>query len=197
MFRLLKGASAACRGGTSAHDADAVTRFLIQLACDRSSSIPLTSESVSVPLDEINLAAASSFGSILSVQGGGPFWRQRMVHIALPYILSSKKDSFTRQSTATGARLGSLVSACHVICCSSIVAIGSEHAKEVVDMVARGFVELADVEESSTIGAWGDLVSGILSSILKLLYSSPDYVSVIGFVCGTSIHISVHCWKRL
>ena len=77
------------------------------------------------------------------------------------------------------------------------MAIGSEHAKEVVDMVARGFVELADVEESSTIGAWGDLVSGILSSILKLLYSSPDYVSVIGFVCGTSIHISVHCWKRL
>ena len=60
MFRLLKGASAACRGGTSAHDADAVTRFLIQLACDRSSSIPFTSESVSVPLDEINLAVTSS-----------------------------------------------------------------------------------------------------------------------------------------
>lgn len=140
----------------------------------------------------MQLLAASSFGLMISVQNGGAFWRQRMVHIALPSVLAMNASSKTTEartlSAMAGPSMGALVMACHIVCCTPLVVVGEQRAKELINMIARGFVEFADAyaqtrakvsnETSSQFGDWNDLMSGLLAAVLKFFSVSPDDVSV-------------------
>ena len=196
-----QGSAAACRGGVSSPTADAVTRFLVELACKGEAQAPFAEIPVTLVKDStciepsaelvLQRMAASSFGLMISVQNGGAFWRQRMVHNALPSILamnaSNKAAEAGPLSAMSGPPIGALVVACHVVCCTPLVVIGEQRTKELINMIARGFVEFANAyantdtnetnKSSSHFGGWNDLMSGLLASMLKFFSVSPDAVS--------------------
>ena len=195
-----QGAAAACRGGVSAPTADAITSFLVELACNGEARAPFGGQSITVDKDSIEssaqndlqLLAASAFGMMISVQNGGTFWRQRMVHIALPRVLAMNASSKITEpgplSAMSGPPMGALVVACHIVCCTPLVVVGEQRAKELINMIARGFVEFANAysntgtehpnKSPSYFGGWNDLMSGLLASTLKFISISPDAVSV-------------------
>ena len=204
------GSAAACRGGASSPTSDVVTRLLVDIACKNEAIIPFTEETVSPREDSSDIRtagqslpamAASSFGMMLSVQNGGPFWRQRMIHIALPLVLDASKASSTSTvSAVSGPPIGSLVAATHIVCCTPLVVIGEKRAQELINMIARGFVEFAnartlDSGDSSPspkhFEGWNDLMTGLLASMLKLLSSNSD--AMLPYIAGLIPNYLVVC----
>jgi len=204
------GSAAACRGGVSSVTSDAVARFLVDVACKNEATIPLTDQKIS-PREEmsgnriagrsLSASAASSFGMMLSVQNGGPFWRQRMIQIALPLVLDASKASSTSTvSAVSGPPMGPLIAASHIVCCTPMVVIGEKGAQELINMIARGFVEFAnsrtldDGDSSSPpkhFKGWNDLMTGLLASMLKLLGSNSD--AMLPYVAGLIPNFLVVC----
>ena len=204
------GSAAACRGGASSPTSDVVTRMLVDIACKNEAIIPFTEETVSPREDSSDIRtagqslpamAASSFGMMLSVQNGGPFWRQRMIHIALPLVLAASKASSTSTvSAVSGPPIGSLVAATHIVCCTPLMVIGEKRAQELINMIARGFVEFAnartldDGNSSSSpkhFEGWNDLMAGLLASMLKLLSSNSD--AMLPYIAGLIPNYLVVC----
>lgn len=87
-----QGASAACRGSSSIQVSNYVAKYLIQLAISGETGDPFDSNkralfaSSSQIQVALHVATASAYGSLISVDAGSPFWRQRLIHLALKEI---------------------------------------------------------------------------------------------------------------
>ena len=147
------------------------------------------------------LVAASSFGLMISVQNGGPFWRQRMIHMSMPSVLEAneKKSSTTGKdslSAVSGPPIGALALSCHIACCTPLVVLGEKRAEDLINMIARGFVEFANARtgkdgSSSHFAGWSDLMSGLLASLLKFMSGSPD--QMLPYLAGLIPNFLVAC----
>lgn len=184
----MQGSAAAVRGRSSSHIADDVALFLVQLSCDGSARAPFLGDEQIVVfgvLDEaatLQFASSSAFGAMISVEDGGPFWRQRLVHLASRYVLGTgeEKDS---QRNLTPLELGRLIISCYVVASSSVTALGEKALIILSDSI---LMRLSDIyaEDSvtrTTINILGPRMFSMkelaLSAVLKLIATAPNVVS--------------------
>jgi len=165
------GSAASCNGGPSAPVADKIISFFTELCCscyhddnDGDVIMPdLITENTNRINSYISVLAGEAFGSLLAVEGGGPFWKQRAAFMSLPKLLfacrvndssqetngtttNSVRNSQSGYSTetqprhskipsthGTGLSLGPAIAISHFVCCVSIQALGSK--KSLVQLI--------------------------------------------------------------
>mmetsp|Transcript_16164 Transcript_16164/g.16340 ORF Transcript_16164/g.16340 Transcript_16164/m.16340 type:complete len:547 (-) Transcript_16164:119-1759(-) len=158
------GSAASCNGGPSAPVADKIISFFTELCCscyhddnDGDVIMPdLITENTNRINSYISVLAGEAFGSLLAVEGGGPFWKQRAAFMSLPKLLfacrvndssqetngtstNSVRNSQSGYSTetqprhskipsthGTGLSLGPAIAISHFVCCVSIQALGGK-----------------------------------------------------------------------
>ena len=189
----MQGSAAACKGGPYSETADMVASFLIEIACTGASRFLLTDITVHLPAQSeegrkhpivdpsshMYILPASSFGSMLSVKNGGPFWRQRLTHKTLPILLKALQEQAQSQNPPA---LGTLTVVCHMLCCLPVQLLGESNVQQFVPTLIAGLVYF-----SKNVKAWtqsemimsraADVLSVILAALLKLLANSPGDVS--------------------
>ena len=182
------GGAAACRGGPSSISADRVVGILADLVCEGASP-----GNVVVPA-EIDLAAAKvvgaeGLGKLMSLEGGGRFWRQRCASLTLGRIVTvihnamgnpSGADGGIEESVEKGGKtdhlqvLGGLIAASNFACCLPLAVLANNKWGEslgLVDCLLAGLV-LAHKRSPDAagweLGAWGVLVKTCLASFVRL-----------------------------
>jgi len=136
------------------------------------------------PASHAYILPATSFGSMLSVHNGGPFWRQRMTHKTLPVLLKALKVQAKSQNPPA---LGTLAVVCHMLCCLPASLLGESNVKQILPTLIAGLVyfskNLTGLAQSKRISSKPtDLLSIILAALMKILSVSPEYVSRDAFV---------------
>ena len=96
--------------------------------------------------------------------------------------------------------MGSLIAACHIVCCTPVVVIGEKRLQDLINMLARGFVEFANARtiddgDSSSLPkhfeGWNDLMAVLLASMLKFFSSNAD--AMLPYVAGLIPNFLVVC----
>jgi hypothetical protein len=185
MMHGLKGSAAACRGATSSQVSDVVTKYLIKLAINGETQDPFNSSQAVAFASEfqiqvaMHLAAASAYGALISVDYGGPFWKQRLLHLTLKEL-----KAFVAPSDVTDPSFwGRLALVAHVIACGNISAISKSMQSMLVNMLMSDLLliyptdvtdELAQLMVTPDIMALQELV---LAGIIKLAESARPEVS--------------------
>ena len=157
-----------CKGGSYIQIGNGVAQFLVGLACNGSSTLPCTNmpiyiiastetgseNSILDPSSHAQLVAASGFCSLLSVENGGPFWRQRITHIVLPIVMDAcKKQALSQNPPA----LGLLAVVCHIVCCIPLQILGEQSTKDLTPTLVGGLVyftkNVASLQKSERISS--------------------------------------------
>mmetsp|Transcript_12211 Transcript_12211/g.22894 ORF Transcript_12211/g.22894 Transcript_12211/m.22894 type:complete len:1322 (-) Transcript_12211:95-4060(-) len=175
------------RGGASARTADEIARFLALLSCEGAANVP--SLGIDQPLDcnsdiykeksiDILLSSATALGSIFHRKTSNPFAKQRLAHITLPIILSS---GLIGGSELSGTHLGSLLCASHILNCVQVKAFDHDTLSKLSAMLVAGLdkvIPLYVLKEKTLImlGTLEELLSLILTAILKLYYEYPSVI---------------------
>lgn len=128
----------------------------------------------------ISILSASAFGNMLSVQNGGPFWRQRITHKTLPTILKALQEQSQSQYPPA---LGTLAIICHMLCCLPVSVLGGSHVRQFVPTLVAGLVYYSKntsvlVESEMLSSKASGLLSIVITSLAKMLSNSPDDVSI-------------------
>ena len=176
----LLGAAAACRGGNSSIVADKVALFLVDLACFGTAKPPLV-EGDEITLSgeaetELRVVAGSSYGSMLSVDGGSPLWKQRIIHQTLAKT-QRVLDSPGVPSVAVTTVL------CAIVCSGGLRTTKKDIQDRIAFIVIRALSDAAytvfvDAENGSesTVDSLS-LKKLLLASVLKLSSVSPFLVT--------------------
>ena len=129
-----------------------IALFLIELACTGASHYPFsgtTSIQLATPSQQgqkhplLNPAShafilpASALGSMLSVNNGGPFWRQRLTHKTLPILLGALNAQAKSQDPPA---MGTLCVVCHMLCCLPASLLGEANTKQMIPTLVAGLV---------------------------------------------------------
>jgi len=188
----LLGAAAGCRGRHSSKTADEVAKTIVLLACEGSavskmleiSAIDCRSDNpTNHHIQELQVMAASALGSVLSVDKGGPFWKQRISHLILPIILSNINiGSSDILNNELNVDIGTLVCACHLMSCISVPALGKQRLNDLAELILRGFVQFLQTEKllyeakdsNMKPKMIQDMKSLVLATLLKLMDIPPD-----------------------
>jgi len=192
-FLGLLGSAAACKGGSFSQTADKITSFLIELACTGTSQFPFAAATMQLvtptitgqkhplldPASHAYILPASAFGSMLSVQNGGPFWRQRMTHKTLPVLLKALQVQAKSQNPPA---LGTLAVVCHMLCCLPASLLGKSNIQQILPTMVAGLVyfskNLNALAQSDMISSKpADVLSIILAALIKILTISPEDVT--------------------
>ena len=195
---LVQGSISACKGGGYSQTGDLIASFLMELACTGTSQFPFSDTTIQLPTPNeqgkkhpiLDPAAhayvipASAFGSMLSVQNGGPFWRQRLTHKTLPVLLKALKVQAKSQDPPA---LGILAVVCHMLCCLPASLLGKSNVQQILPTLVAGLVyyaknldALARSEQISPKTM--EVLSIILAALVKTLNVSPKDVSI--YWCG-------------
>ena len=180
-FAAMIASAASQRGKKSSITADEVARFFVLVACEGAASAPVLG--VRTPLDcnsdNSKQAAATALGSILSVNGN-PFAKQRLAHMIIPIVLTS---SSIQSSGFLSTDIGTLLCACHIICCVPVKAIGQEKLSGLVSAIVQGFEGVlqqmicVDDNSSGKSAIVDQLISLLLTALLKVYNQSLSTVS--------------------
>lgn len=124
---------------------------------------------------------ATSFGSMLTVHNGGPFWRQRMTHKTLPVLLKALQVQAKSQDPPA---LGTLAVVCHMLCCLPESILGKSNIQQILPTLIAGLVyfskNLNVLAQSEMISSKPtDILSIILAALIKILAVSPGDVSAV------------------
>lgn len=175
------------RGGASVRTADEITRFLALLSCEGAATSP--SLGVDDPLDcnsdiykdksvEILVSAATALGSIFHGKRSNPFAKQRLAHITVPIILSSR---LIDGSELSGTDLGSLSCASYILNSVQLKAFDQDKLSKLsarlivgLDKVMHLYVSKA--KNGSMLVLLEELLSLLLTTILKLYYDYPNQI---------------------
>jgi hypothetical protein len=192
---ISQGSSAALRGSSSSSTADAISKFLVEVASEGSAALPCLSNSPKVALDiksffdnelqrlSVQISSAAAYGSILMEDDIKPLIKQRLTHASLKYI--KKTFDKERSQAQSGEQIsappvGLLLIVCHLICASDL----SKTDRSTVHMVAT----LASEGLSSDLFQVGIKLPEegsearmlVICAVLKLVCTSPKTVN--GFV---------------
>jgi hypothetical protein len=162
------------------------------MACTGKSSLPFLSDEeaqlVSSKFDNadvlssLEIAAASAYGSILSVETAKPLMKQRLAHVSLRLIRSAyeeQRDQARSGKTVEELRVGTIAVVCHVVCSTDISKTDKSALQHMATLAVEGL--------SSSIFLTGDGIARssssaknlILASVLKLVCVAPTSVSLI------------------
>lgn len=160
----------------------------MQLSCDGSARAPFLGDEQIVVFDvldeaaTLHFAASSAFGSMISIEDGGPFWRQRLVHLASRHVLGTGEERDSQRSL-TPLELGRLMISCYVVASSSVTALGETALIVLTDSVLMGLSDIyaEDSVTRTTIQILGPRMFSMkelaLSAVLKLIAATPNVVS--------------------
>jgi hypothetical protein len=185
---FFQGSAAACRGGKSPSAAANIALFLVDLACLGKTSVPVEvdfskfdtvdSESLST---ELEIAAASAYGSMLSVEAGSPFMKQRLTHITLKHVRSAfeeERDQAVSGIAVKPPRLGLLAIVCHIVCCSNVQKMESSTLRQLSTIAVEGLSSrVFSVGDSSDKLYLKPMKMLVLASVVKLVSVAPASVS--------------------
>jgi hypothetical protein len=135
-------------------------------------------------LANLSLLPAFSFGSMISVHNGNPFWRQRMVYKTISFVLMAlQNESQSRNPPALG-----LLAVCATLCCLPVSLLCKSSLKQMVPILVAGLVHLSkDLSAltgiESSLSYQLDLLGLILAALIKLFALSPESVSIIYIHC--------------
>ncbi len=168
---------AACAGHKS-EAADEVVRFLVEITCVGSSRIPLGIEVVDVTIGgkyaDGQVVSAAAFGFMLSVDDAGPFWKQRLAHVALRHIdlpIGAETSVVNEESNGFPySSPGVLILICHIVGSTRIGAFGKGAIKAIARQILGGLVLVGGPrgrrEDLSII------LPLMLAAMMKLLYEA-------------------------
>jgi len=131
------------------------------------------------PASHAHVLPASAFGSMLSVQNGGPFWRQRMSHKTLPVLFAALQAQAKSQNPPA---LGTLAVVCHMLCCLPVSLLGKSQIQQILPTMVAGLVYFSkNVNEFAQSNMISSKTEGVLSIILaalvKILAIYPEDVT--------------------
>ena len=182
-----KGSAAACRGGSSSSTADKIARFLVALAAKTKPVLPFSSESDkyldlekfdAVSVESLQLAAASAYGSMLSVEGVKPLMKQRLTYASFKYTRSTYekfRDQAMSGQAVVALDVGLLAVVCHVICCNDLSRIDRTTQHQLAFLVIEGLSSIPTIPNTENQSSIKLLV---LAAVLKLICVAPSSVPV-------------------
>ena len=135
------------------------------------------------PASHAFLLPASAFGSMLSVQNGGPFWKQRMGHKTLPVLLAALQAQAKLQNPPA---LGTLAVVCHLLCCLPVSLLGKSTIQQILPTMVAGLIYFSkhvnEFDGSYMISSKPvDVLSIVLAALVKVLAIHPEDVSLLVF----------------
>ncbi|KAL3805021.1 hypothetical protein HJC23_003249 [Cyclotella cryptica] len=209
-FMSVLGSAAACKGGSHSKDADLIATFLIEMACTGSSSFPFSKaaknrvtwpeEGRNYPSSDrfakLSLLPAFSFGSMISVYNGIPFWRQRVVYKTISYALKALQDE-TRSLNPPA--LGPLA-VCATLCCLPVSLLSESNLRQMIPILVAGLVHLSkDLSAlNDCANSWSsqsDVLGLILAALIKQFALSPEVLARFTSVIISSLTMLCACTK--
>jgi len=157
-----------------------VARFLALLSCERTAVAPRLGLTEPVELKNKNayhysILAASALGTMLGLENGTPFWKQRISYLLLPEILPYCDES----------ALGPILSIAHITCCVSLPGIGRDRLHDIASVLVNGldmFASPVVLERNMSASAKSHLLRRsklvVLASLLKVTSLSLNSVSI-------------------
>lgn len=166
----------------------------MKLACSGDAQFPFTETIIrlEIPSEEgqkhelldpaslLRMLPASAFGSMLSVHNGGPFWRQRMIHVTFPVLLEALR---AQAKSHDPPAVGTLTVVCHLICCVPATLLGTSNFKQIIPTLIAGLVYFsknlnAFTQSDQITPTPSRLLPVILAALLKILNTAPEDVSI-------------------
>ena len=151
------------------------------MACNGSSFFPLLESRVKCILPEnISVLPAISYGSMLSVYNGSPFWRQRIIFKTIPIVLSRIQEDLQSKNPPS---LGPLT-ICSILCCLPSSLLGEDNTNQMVSMVIAGLVHLtknidAIIPPENSSSNVLDVLGLVLGALIKMITLTPGIVSIL------------------
>lgn len=184
------GSIAACNGGSLSTIADEIATFFVEMACTGSSSFPINSYTVEFPkssVDEnekqsiignydISILPALTFGNMLSVKAGSPFWRQRIIFKITSAVMKVVgRETHSHNPPPCGA-----LAVCSILCCFPCSLLNEENKKQIIPMLIAGLVHLSkhvdDMTQTEGLSSNVlDALGLILAALVKIL--SEEHLS--------------------
>ena len=131
----------------------------------------------------LEIAAASAYGSMLSIEGGSPFMKQRLTHVTLKHVRSTYEEERAQATFGRDIpppRLGLLVIACHIICCSNITKIEKVTLHQIAAIAVEGLSSrVFPVDAGSRRSDLAPVKKVVLAATLKLICVAPTAVSLL------------------
>ena len=145
---------------------------------------------------QLHFASASAFGTMVSTEDGGPFWRQRLMHLATRHLLQAPNGLDTRSMLSayalTPTEIGRLLIASFVIASSGLISLGDTALSALADRIMLDFSRIyaEGSETNETMNDLGPLMFSVkelvLSAVVKLVAVAPSAVSMLGILCFTT-----------
>jgi hypothetical protein len=171
---------------------DAILELLVRLACTGQACLPFSSEKLDLNTIEnvslrtkYQLKAASAFGIMVSLEGDGQFWKQRLTHKAKTLLGELGGSSSFVDGKFSPNSQGRLVLLCHIILSSPTKSFKQDvlasYTQELVSAFVLSFPKQSDdgfvhIENSSSARNLQELH---LTAALKLMACSPQVVSLL------------------
>lgn len=141
---------------------------------------------------KLHFAASSAFGTMVSTEDGGPFWRQRLMHLAARHLLQASNGLDTKSilsaQALTPIEFGRLLIACFVIASSGVTSIGDTALNALADRIMLDFSRIyaEGSETNETMNSLGAQVFSVkemvLAAVVKLMAVAPSTVSFLGYL---------------
>lgn len=136
---------------------------------------------------KLHFASSSAFGTMVSTQDGGPFWRQRLMHLAAKHLLQATDGLDTSAPLSADAltptEIGRLLIACFVVASSGVTSLGTTSLSTMADRIMLDFSRMyaEGSETSKTMSDLGTLMFSVkemvLAAVVKLMTAAPRTVS--------------------
>ncbi len=188
----LIGASSACRGITFSAISNDIATLLVTMACQDSYS----AAGIFAPVAKCNLKEMSdpkkitlsiitgnAFGSMLSLNNGGPFWRQRISQIVLPKLIPL-------DYTCPHLEHGRLLCISHIVCCVPARALGEKRFLELSSIIINGLETCVSLSNNKSCNQIADhsVKQMLLGSLMKVVDEYPQSVRTIVCRKKTEVH---------
>lgn len=198
LIDFVQGSAAAVRGASSSSTADAIAKFLVETACERSATLPYAPESIckldlSLALEtrsewtSVKVVAASSFGAMLMQEGIRPLMKQRLIHACLKYInvvYEKENDEARNAQSVSEPQIGVLMIVSYVICAGDLMKFDKATINKIATIAVEAFSsEIFQLPLQQDIALASDVIKSkalIVCAALKLVCVVPSVVS--GFI---------------
>ena len=155
---------------------DEVARFLAVIACDGVASSPILGLTLDTSINsQLPIMSASALGAMLTVDNGSPFWKQRMIHLITPILLSQLNPK--SEKIISESEYGRLLCACHIICCLSFKSLGEEMIHKLVALIIESFEShICECCKKESVGTNVKLDTIVIAAMMRLMEYSPQMV---------------------
>jgi hypothetical protein len=193
-FLSLLGQAAAIRGSSSSATADAIARFLVDVACENgATTIPfdplgrrMMSPTSKGPSERMSLqiTAASGYGAMLTVDDIKPLMKQRLSHVCLTSIkkIYDAACAQARQDQpVTAPSVGQLLVVCHLVCANDLSKFDRKSSHMAATISVEGLSsDLFRVGKKKISDDAAKARILVICAVLKLICHAPAAVN--GFV---------------